>query len=234
MTLSNASWMDQNDAMTAEVAAYLRDHPDFFQHHLDVLETLNVPHPSGEAVSLVSRQLELLRERNRKLHAQINDILHIARDNDALFQRIHRLTLALLDATSLDDALASLRWLLHDCFDADFVAVRLLEPRIDCPIADLCVDAQAVETGHFRALLESGRPECGRTDAAWAAYLFGSDADEVRSHAAVPLQHAGLKGLLAIGSRDSSRFDADMGHLFLTQMGEIVAARLVALVNALP
>lgn len=225
--------IEQETLTETEVADYLSRHPDFFQHHLEVLETLEVPHPSGEAVSLVARQLDLLRERNGKLQAQIGDILGIARDNDALFHRIHRLTLALLDANAPESALGALRVALHECFQADFVAVRLLEPRVDSPVADLCVAPDAPELEHFNLVLESGKPECGPPDERLAVFLFGADAGEVKSHAVVPLQHAGLRGLLAIGSRDASRFEADMGHLFLVQMGEIVAARLASLVNGL-
>lgn len=234
MKSSDAPLQERHDAIAAAVADYLRVHPDFFHHRLDLLESLHIPHPCGEAVSLVTRQLDILRERNRKLQLQINDIVQIARENDALAQRIHRLTLTLLDASSLDDALAGLRWLLHDCFDADFVAVRLLEPQIDCTIADLCMPPDTPGFERFWSTVESGRPECGRTDAEHAYSLFGSNAKEVESQAVVPLQHAGFQGLLAIGSRDPNRFGADLGYQFLTQMGEIIAARLAALIVRLP
>lgn len=234
MKLSKAQRQEQAGPVAADVETYLRAHPDFFQQHLELLETIRIPHPSGDAVSLVSRQLDVLRDKNRRLQMQLNDILQIARDNDSLARRIHQLTLSLLDATSLDDALGGLRWLLHECFQADFVAVRLLEPVIDSPIADLCIPPDCTEVGHLRHVLESGRPECGQPTELQATVLFGSEAPDVMSFALVPLQHAGLKGVLAIGSRSASRFDAGMGHLFLNQMGDIVAARLVALLKGLP
>ena len=49
------------------------------------------------------------------------------------------------------------------------------------------------------------------------------------SQAVLKLDHAGLRGVFAIGSRDSTRLRADMGVVFLTQMSEILAARLAAL-----
>ncbi len=234
MKLSKAQRQEQPSVTAADVEAYLRSHPDFFHQHLELLETLRIPHPSGEAVSLVSRQLGVLRDKNRRLQMQLNDILQIARDNDSLARRIHQLTLSLLDATSLDDALGGLRWLLHECFQADFVAVRLLEPVIDSPIADLCIPPDCAEVDHLRHVLESGKPECGQPTPFQAEVLFGSEGPDVMSFALVPLQHAGLKGVLAIGSRNASRFEAGMGHLFLNQMGDIVAARLVALLKGLP
>jgi len=229
MQLNNAQPSGFNEIAEEDVKDWLLRHPDFFHRHPDSLEFLKLPHPCGDAVSLVTRQIELLREKNRKLQAQLTDILQIARDNDSLLRRFHQLSIALLDAASLDDALAALRWLLHDCFQADFVAVRLIQPVIDCPIANLCVSGDCPQLAHFKQILEAGKPECGKPNAEQAGFLFGMDAAEVESYALVPLCHAGLKGILAIGSRDPGRFQAGMGNLFLSQMGDVVAARFVSL-----
>jgi len=218
-----------NTVSADEVEVFLRRHPDFFHDRLDLLETLNVPHPCGEAVSLVSRQISLLRDRNRQLDSQIKDILQIARDNDALHQRIHQLTLTLLDASTLDDALGGLTWSLHEYFQADFVTVKIMQPAIESPIADLCVAAGDAGLVLFAQTLETGSPYCGKPDPEHARYMFGDNAPEVLSCALAPLRHAGLKGVLAIGSRSASRFEAGMGVHFLGQLGEVVSARFASL-----
>jgi uncharacterized protein YigA (DUF484 family) len=229
MKLNKAHPSKRSELSPADIENWLSRHPDFFQHHPEVLEILTVPHECGEAVSLITRQVAVLREKNLKLQAQINDILHIARENDALLRRFHQLTVALLDAATLDDALAVLRWLLEDCFQADFVAVRLVQPVIDYPIGDLLVAEGCPQLEQFKQVLASGAPECGKPALEQSRFLFGQDADAVESYALVPLQHAGLKGVLAIGSRDPSRFEAGMGSLFLSQMSDVVAARFVSL-----
>jgi uncharacterized protein YigA (DUF484 family) len=222
----------EGQAVTAaDVEDYLRHHADFFQGHEALLEILKVPHPSGEAVSLVARQLDLLRDRNRRLQVQLNDILQIARDNDALYHRIHQLTLALLHATSPDDALAGLKWSLHQYFQADFVAVRVFRPAIVTPIRDFWISPEDERLRLFEDILDSGKPVCEKPDAIRAEFLFGKDVPEVLSYALVPLVHAGLEGLLAIGSRNQHRFQPGMGLLFLSQMGEIVSARFASLLG---
>jgi uncharacterized protein YigA (DUF484 family) len=227
--LNTAQQSQALELAPADIEDWLLRHPDFFHHHLDCLEALKLPHPCGDAVSLVTRQIELLRDKNRRLQMQLKDILQIARDNDALLRRFHQLSIALLDAASLDDALAALRWLLRDCFQADFVSVRLIQPQIDCPIADLCVDEDCPQLAHFQQILETGEPAFGKPIAGQAEFLFGGEAREVESYALVPLRHAGLKGVLAIGSRDPARFEPAMGNLFLSQMSDVVAARFVSL-----
>ena len=228
MKLIQAFVGDEPVADSRMVEAYLQNHPEFFEDHLELLESLKIPHPSGQAISLVERQLDLLRTRNGKLQKQLGDILQIARENDALSRRLHQLTLCMLDASTVDDALAGLRWSLHECFQADFAAVRLVKPVIEFPIRDLFVsDPMAVQ--YIEGLLATPEPVCGQVIPEYAEMVFGNDADQVASHALIPLTHAGLKGVLAIGSCNPHRFDSAMGHLFLSQMGEIVAARLVKL-----
>ncbi|QFY43486.1 DUF484 family protein [Candidatus Methylospira mobilis] len=212
-----------------EVENYLRDNPNFFQERESLLEEIRVPHACGEAVSLVEKQVDVLRATNRKLQRQLEAIVDIARENDALYLRLHRLTLALLDANSLEDALAGLQWALHECFQADVAVVRLLEPLFECPVADLFADDALKSSGAMIRLLASGKPDYGKVDPLLAGQLFGERVNEVASAALLPLQHAGLKGVLAIGSASADRFHAGMGATFLMQLSDIVAARLYSL-----
>lgn len=213
----------------AEVAAYLSRHPDFFSTHLSLLESLRLPHDSGTAVSLVARQIDVLREKNERLLEQLDDLVQIARENDALYQRIHQLTLTLLDAKSLEDVLASLDWGLHQYFQADFVVVRLLQPVIESPVLQLFTPEDHPSRPWAEERAEAAQPLCGKPDPKHAHYLFGEVADEVGSYAVIRLHHAALRGLFAIGSRDPERFRSDMGFVFLTQMSEILASRMASL-----
>ena len=226
---------EQSESLGAhEVADYLREHPDFFETHLDLLGALSVPHPSGDAVSLVARQLDLLRERNQRMTRQLEELVQIARDNDALHQRVHQLTLTLIDARSLEDVLGSLDWGLHQFFQADFVAVRILDPAVDTPVQGLFVDQTHAQRPWCQRVIERETPVCGPLEPEPLAFLFGENATVVASLIVVRLDHAGLKGVFAIGSRDSERFRRDMGFEFLRQLGETLAARLAVLLNPVP
>lgn len=215
----------------ADVAAYLSSHPDFFKTHLSLLESLRLPHESGTAVSLVARQIDVLREKNERLVEQLDDLVQIARENDALYQRIHQLTLTLLDAKSLEDVLASLDWGLHQYFQADFVVVRLLHPVVESPVLHLFTAQDHPSRSWAEERAESAQPLCGQPNPDHATYLFGDVADEVKSYAVVRLHHAALRGLFAIGSRDPERFRSDMGFVFLTQMSEVLASRIASLLT---
>ena len=78
------------------VSRYLLTHPDFFLRHPDVLRQIQVPHGSGNAVSLVEKQVSLLREQNEQTQKRLYDLIEIARQNEELARRMHALALTLM------------------------------------------------------------------------------------------------------------------------------------------
>ena len=223
---------EQQPAVTDEqVDAYLRQHPEFFQHHLDLLEKMHIPHPSGNAISLISKQLEIFRAKHQEQENQLTALIDIARDNDASFNRMHELTLAMLEANSLEDAVANLSDVLAECFFTDFIAIKIIQEQSESPISNLFVDPSDAGLKHFANELTSNQPKCGRPTLAQARFLFGDAAAEVRSSAIIPMAFTRLEGLIAIGSRDEARFHYSMGSLFLTQMSEIIGNRLISLLQ---
>lgn len=216
-----------------QVDSYLRQHPEFFQHHLDLLEKMHIPHPSGNAISLISKQLEIFRAKHQEQENQLTALIDIARDNDASFNRMHELTLAMLEANSLEEAVANLSEVLAECFFTDFVAIKIITERTDSPINNLFVAPGDANLKHFTNELSSNQPKCGRPTLPQARFLFGDAAAEVRSCAIIPMAFTRLEGLLAIGSRDEARFHYSMGSLFLTQMSEIIGTRFISLLQKL-
>ncbi|WP_164247913.1 DUF484 family protein, partial [Stenotrophomonas maltophilia] len=82
--------------------AYLSQHPEFFVEHDELIPELRIPHQPGDAVSLVERQVRLLRERNIEMRHRLSQLMDVARENDRLFDKTRRLVHDLLDATSLE------------------------------------------------------------------------------------------------------------------------------------
>lgn len=214
-----------------QVAAYLREQPDFFSRHLDLLEIMHIPHPSGDAISLISKQLELFRIKHQEQEKQLVTLIDIARDNDASFNRMHELTLSLLEANTLQTAIANLSVVLTECFHTDFVVVKIIG---NYPLfQDDSIFVQPDDAGlqHFSNELSRNQLTCGRPSLTQARFLFGDAALQVRSCAIVPMLFTELEGLLVIGSQDENRFQEGMGGLFLKQMSEIIGTRLISLLQ---
>lgn len=219
------------DITPGQVEDYLQRHPEFFNDHLDLLEQLTIPHPSGEAVSLIAKQLEIFRTRHQEIEEQLNTLIDIAKENDVLFDRMHELTLAMLDASTLQEATGNLQHVLVESFHADFVALRLFQERTEDAPADLFMDTGDPRLIHFQDILDNNQPLCIRPTPAQATCLFGDSVLRVKSCAIIPLMFTELEGLLAIGSQEQDRFHYNMGNLFLNQMSEIVGTRLIALLH---
>lgn len=220
---------DELDNLTAEhVERYLQAHPEFFHDHLQLLEKLSIPHPSGNAISLISKQLELFRDKHQDLENQLTALIEIARENDTAFNRMHELTLSMLEAKSLDQVLSNLNEVLSECFLTDYVTLKIID---DNAVGDLFVSSEDDNLKHFNQALTGNQPKCGRPTLAQAHFLFGEATDEIKSCAIIPMVFTELEGILAIGSSDDNRFHYSMGNLFLTQMGEIVGTRLISLLN---
>lgn len=210
--------------MERAVADYLAANPEFFERHADLLAALRIPHLPGEAVSLVERQLGLLRSQADQLRSQLQELIGVARDNERLHDRLHRLTLTLMDATGPDAVIDTLRAELTAHFQADAVALRRASDAEELNRPQDPADAPGARL--LREVLATGRPRCGPLGPLETAYFFGSSACDARSVALIPLLGAGLTAALAIGSRDAGRFVAGQATDFLTRLGEVVARAL--------
>ena len=217
-----------------EIAKYLTSHPDFFERHEAVLARLNIPHERGGAtVSLVERQVVVLRERIRKLEQRLNELVVVARANDVLVQKIHRLARRLVRAGSGAALLDSLAIALREDFGASHWLLVLIRSEAG-ELAGVSsrhlklVAPGADELRTFETFFESGRPRCGQIRDTQRDYLFGGDTDEIASVALVPLGAGGGLGLLAIGSPDSERFHPTMSTDFLARIGELLGEAIAS------
>ena len=221
----------KNTLTSAQVENYLSQHTDFFHEHLHLLEQISIPHPSGSAVSLISKQLEIFRNKHQELENQLNELINIARENDNSLVRMHKLTLALLEASSIEEVIINLEVVFTEYFLTDFVALKIIKNCSEPATASYFIEPNSKELLPFLKELTSNQPKCGRPTIAQAKVLFGSSALDVKSWAIIPMNFTELDGILAIGSREKDRFHPSMGNLFLTQISEVIGTRLISLLR---
>lgn len=217
-----------------DVAAYLRANPDFFQQHPAVLEELSLPHASGSAVSLVERQVSILRDRNIDMRARLSTLVTNARVNDGLFEHTRALILDALDAGTLEGLLKVVRKHLLEQFALESMSLVLFMPADTAAAAvpDVRFDELEAAQGAIGNLLKNQQTVLGLLRPAETAYLFPDRTPAPASAAVVPLVHGKLFGVLAIGSADPQRFTGEMGTLFVRHVGEVLARLLSRLPDA--
>jgi uncharacterized protein len=230
---SHARGLKQDALNDDNVAEYLQTHPDYFERNGALLAKLRLPHlrDTGVTVSLVERQVDLLRERNQSLERKLKDLVDVARSNDALADRIHRLSQRLIRAHTLLETINALEASLREDFDARNTVLILFMTQAQDLEAEAgrflkAADPADANMKTFESLLQSAKPRCGQIRDAQRDLLFGKDSVEIGSVALTPLGAKGALGLLAIGASDADRFHPGMSTEFLTRIGELLANAL--------
>ena len=221
----------EEDISEETVKGYLLAHPDFFERHGALLSSMSVPHGSGEAVSLVERQVSVLRQKELKLERQLKELIDVARANDILASKIHELTLQLMAARELPTTVKAIEEAMRSGFGADQSILVLFG---DATMFEdvgggrffRVVERDAVELKPFDTFLSGTGPRCGQVRDTQRDFLFRGDADEIGSVALVPLGDNAQLGFLAIGSADADRFHPGMSIDFLARVGDLVAGAL--------
>lgn len=240
-TKKPSSEQEQELSWDETVARYLTQNPDYFLTHPEALADLTLRHhASGEVTSLIERQVQVLRDKNAQLGRQLRELLSHARENDALSERQHQFALAMLDSNALDDTLSTARDILRQQFKLDAVVILLkgdkevlrgrpecVEPgdrRLDGIVQKFTVAGQA---SAIPARSQAGKPLCGvKHDSDTLNYLFGSQAQDIRSTALVLLAGKDTTGVLGLGSNDPQRFHPQMGTLYLSKFGELLMSAI--------
>jgi uncharacterized protein YigA (DUF484 family) len=229
MTTREARGIASTESEEETIAAYLQHNPDFFERHHAVLARLRLPHArGGSTISLVERQIEVLREKHAAVENKLADFVRVARANDALADKLHRFTRRLLCADTRAAAIETMESSLRVDFDAFHSVLVLIGTQADVKPQRFVKSVRADDPNlkSFETLFTSGKPRCGQTRDSQREFLFGVDANDIGSVALVPLGEKGSLGLLALGSTDRDRFHPGMSTEFLARMADLITDAL--------
>jgi uncharacterized protein YigA (DUF484 family) len=217
-----------------KVLEHLLANPEFFERHPGVLARIKLPHQRGSAaVSLVERQVLVLREKHEGLEQKLRELIDNGRANDAIAERMHRLTRRLLRARDFGAVVAALETSLREDFGGSRWVILITDPSLAGLGTEATAHLRAVPRGSpelriFEAFFESARPRSGQIRDTQRDYLFGADGSQVGSTVLIPLGERASLGLLAIASHDTERYLPTMSTDFLVRIGEIVSEAIVA------
>ncbi len=205
----------------ADVIDFLRADPSFLDQHPQLLSELSVPHGSGTAVSLVERQVGVLREERARHKQQFEDVIRHARSNELLTRKIHILTLSLMNAVGPQAIFASLEPGLCADFGADRVVCLVFaeSAAVDGESLVPFVGAQAPARTAFAPIIGAHSSACGPLAAAQAAVVF--DAGFTGSAVVMPLIGRDWDGVVICASNDQARYCADMGTELLDYLRDV-------------
>lgn len=225
--------MDINMQLTPEIiASFLKENPGFFEDKPLLLEDIVIPHPhGGRAISLAERQQLQLREKNKLLESKLRELLQFGEENDTIGEKVHRFSLSLLAARTLESLLPTITLGLREDFSVPHVALRIWAPPAQITdqteFADVSADLKSFAEDLVRPYCEAHAPF---ETASW----FGESALLLKSFAVVALRSEHAFGLLVMASEDAQRFYPEMGTLYLKRIGELVTVALMPFVSQAP
>jgi hypothetical protein len=135
---------------------------------------------------------------------------------------MHRIALALLAVTSLEDVLRTLYFNLREDFAIPHIAVRLWQDDAHPDLIEFSRVSEELRV--FATSLAS--PYCAHHPMFDSIQWFGELQPPLQSFAYVALGGENPRGLLALASEDAQRFYPDMGTLYLQRLGEITTAAI--------
>jgi uncharacterized protein YigA (DUF484 family) len=209
-----------------EVAAYLLENPDFFVDRDRLLLKIQVPHKNRGTISLVEKQLDVIRNRQKETKMQLKEFVENAERNKEIFDKSRKLILSMMAAKRSSEFFAALE--------------KGLKRDFRCKVNALVVFGKPKQINHFTSripaesarkyvgpLMQRKAPTLGTLRPREQAFLFRDQSKKVKSAAVLTIRDKNkYLGILAIGSRDNEYFTPDMDALFISFIAETLGKLL--------
>lgn len=204
----------------ADVVQFLQDNPDFFIAKDNLLASLRIPHDSGQATSLIERQLAVYRERNVELRQRLSDLLENARRNDKLFAKTKRLVLNLISANNWIDIEAALDDSLRQDFKVDHWSLLYFsEQHLEYPLRSI---SNKNKQRDIHRLFKGHRAFCGQLTDEAMDLLLDEHHSSAESIAAAQIRHGQQIGVICVASDDPKFYRSSMDTLFLDYIADVL------------
>jgi len=209
-----------------DVAAYLLANPDFFVDRDSLLLKIQVPHKNKGTISLVEKQLDVIRDRQKETRKQLREFVENAERNKEIFDKSRKLILSMMATKRSSEFFTALE--------------KGLKRDFGCKTNSLVVFGEPKQINHFTsrlpgesarkyvgALMKSKVPTLGILRPREQDFLFRDQSEKVKSAAVLTIRDKNKHlGMLAIGSSDMEYFTPDMDTLFINFIAETLGKLL--------
>ena len=224
-----------NQALSDEtVAQFLTSNPDFFHRNPTILAEMSLPHNSGNATSLIERQVAILRERGIQTRHKLGELIEAAKENDNLLNTTQSLVIDLINADSLNSICTLLQTELHKKFGVESASVTLItdtETQNQYSIdPDFYQDTSEAEQ-KISGIVNNNQSLCGSLREAEAEFIFTNTKYAIGSAAIASKKIERSSGsgadiivMLAVAHHNADHYNSDTGTLFLDYLCDILTA----------
>ena len=209
-----------------EVASYLLANPEFFVNRDSLLLKIQVPHKNKGTISLVEKQLDVIRDRQKEARKQLKGFVENAERNKEIFDKSRKLILSMMGAKRSSEFFAVLEKGLKRDFRsrANALVVFGKPKQINHFTSRLSVASARKYVG---ALMQNKAPTLGTLRPREQDFLFRDQSEKVKSSAVLTIRDKNkYLGMLAIGSSDAEYFTPDMDAIFISFIAETLGKLL--------
>ena len=211
----------------ANLASFLKDNPAIFEQRPELLELVTLS-DSRSTTSLLERQIDVLKTRLQQQKSSQSELFQVARENEQISDNFSEIVYQMIGFTNLSEFATQFPNALKSIFGIDEVSFKTSQS----------VERKADDKKNYEDAMRRLTEPRAVCDNRWPSSIMNLFfSTEVKSAALIPMRNLdnNTLGLLALGSKESSRYTHDLGTVHLDKLGQmsgICLARLQLKLNA--
>ena len=198
----------------SEVIKFLSDNPDFFLKNPDTLEKLEIKHETGEAVSLIEKQVEIIKKKNLLNKSRLSEFLVNAEYNQQLFIKVQKLVLKILNEKNIEKLSELTETFFEKELGTEICKIYFFTQEGLFELSNERIITPEIATSIFSEVFNSGDIALGGINKELSSMVFGSKAN-AEEGVICKLHCEKIAGTLALGSSSKGKFVKDSETLFL-------------------
>ena len=203
-----------------EVEEFLLLNPDFLSSNAHILNSLEIVHETGGAVSLIQKQVEILRKNYESTSGNLVQLLEIASTNEGIFDKTRKLILELIVCKNLTEIVFVTEETFIKDFQSDSCKILFFKDNTNLPKGRV-VDAKEAHKV-IGSKYNASDIFCGPLNDKESSFIFDKKA-KIVDCVLVPIKNSDCPGVLALGSKSEDTYSKENDSLFLGFIAEALS-----------
>ena len=210
------------DALTElQVRKYLKENPGFFVDNEEVLTELKIPHQEKGTISLIEKQLEISKQKEREAQEKIRKFFENAKENAAIFKKSQNFLKEAILGDSESRFFESLHSATHTHLQCEYSLIILGRDELQIS-SSIQVKNKNSLSKYSLELFKSTSPILGSLSKKQRQELFLQKSEKAKSFAVVPVRDSKREiALFNLGHEDPEFFSERKETFFLEFLADM-------------
>ena len=203
------------------VEEFLILNPDFLSQNSKILNSIEIVHETGGAVSLIQKQVEVLRKNYESTSGNLLQLIDIAKANEEIFDKTKQLLLSLIICRNLSDIISTTESSFVKEFGADSCKLLFFKENANLPKGRILNPKEAHK--FIGKKYDATNVYCGSLDDRESSYIFDKKT-KILDCVLVPIKNIDCPGVLALGSKAAETYSDKKDTFFLEFIAEALSS----------